>query len=70
MEQVKRRIRVLEGKEIMSVIVGNSGGDVEDPRVEGLRAKVHEDYDGVVLCKEVIPNPPVRGHNDNATIPL
>ena len=69
-EQVKRRISVLEGKAIRSVIVGNSGGDVEDPRVEGLRAKVHEDYDGVDLCKEVIPNPPVRGDNGYATIPL
>ena len=69
-EAVKEKISFLEGKAIGSVIVSNESVEVEDPRIEGFRVKIHEDYDGVVLCKEVIPNPPVRGDNGYATIPL
>ena len=34
-----------------------------------LKRKIHDDYDGVVLCKEVIPNPPIRGDYGCAFIP-
>ena len=38
--------------------------------MEELRAKLHQDYDGKVLRKEVIPDPPERGQYGMAYIPL
>ena len=35
-----------------------------------MREAIHEDYDGVVLCKEVRPDPPVRGPHGYAYISL
>ena len=42
----------------------------ENPEIQGYVAQIHKDYDGVVLCKEVIPNPPIRGKYGQAFITL
>ena len=42
----------------------------EDPRVEEMRQKLIETYDGVLLGTEVIPDPPKRGPYGEAYIPL
>ena len=39
-------------------------------RLENLRKKIHEDYDGVDLCDEVHPDPPERGMYGYAYINL
>ena len=39
-------------------------------KLEELRRKIHEDFDGTALRDEVFPNPPVRGKYGYATIPL
>ena len=38
-------------------------------KLEELRKKVHEDFDGTALGNEVIPDPPVRGNYGYAYIP-
>ena len=40
----------------------------EDPRVEEMRQKLKETYDGVLLGTEVIPDPPKRGPYAKANI--
>ena len=55
---------------INSIVLTRGDCAVDDPRVEHLRAKLHEDYDGIVLRDEVIPNPPERGEYGYAYIPL
>ena len=34
--------------------------EMKVPDVDALRAALHATYDGVVLCEEIKPNPPVR----------
>ena len=41
----------------------------EDPQIEKFREKIHEDFDGVLLGTEVIPDPPERGPYGEAYIP-
>ncbi len=36
--------------------------------VDELRAKLHADYDGIVLCDEALHDPPVRGPHCEARI--
>jgi len=43
---------------------------VEDPRIGEYRKKIHELYNGTVLCQEVKPDPPVRGMYGYAHIAL
>ena len=55
---------------IGSIVLANKYFEDEDGRVTDFRDAIHRDYDGTVLCKEVQPDPPVRGLNGNAFIPL
>ena len=48
----------------------NEGKEVDGERVEELRKGVHRDYDGPELGTEVFPNPPDRGPDGTAYIPL
>ena len=67
MELVLEREDVLE----ISLTCGNAlkiasllHGEVtvqEPPEVEELRKKVHDEWDGRVLCTRIKPNPPERG---------
>ena len=59
------------GKSVQVRLVVAKGDYAEkDARVEKMREQIHADYDGKVLCKEVIPNPPERGRFGYAHIPL
>lgn len=59
-----------EPKAVSLIIRSHEGQGVEDPRVEEYRAKIIEDYGGVVLASEVKPDPPIRGPYGQAYIPL
>ena len=68
---MQKRIHACDNDvEVHSVVIGKGDCAKEDPRVEGFREKIHKDFDGKVLCKEVIPDPPERGPNGYAYIPL
>ena len=69
-EYVREKISEHDQLYVQSVVVARGDCAENEPRVEMLRTKIHEDYDGVVLRDEVIPNPPVRGPNGYAYIPL
>jgi hypothetical protein len=64
------KLQKAEENHVRSVVIAKGDCEQEDPRIEGLRQKIHEEYDGVVLRTEVIPNPPVRGVNGEAMIIL
>jgi hypothetical protein len=66
---VRNLLRVPEAL-ACNYIEAHEAEGVEDPRVEEFRHKIHDMYDGVVLCKEVKPDPPVRGLYGYASIPL
>ena len=51
-------------------IQSHQGKEAEDPRTEEFRARIHRDYDGVVLDSKVKPDPPMRGPYGQAYIPL
>ena len=55
---------------ITSIFITRGDGAESDPGLEELSAKLHEDYDGIVLRDEVISNPPMRGDFGYANIPL
>jgi hypothetical protein len=67
---VKRRILARDVSGVRTVIIAKGDSAVENPQVQSYRDKIHAEYDGLVLCKEVIPNPPVRGRYGEAFIPL
>ena len=35
--------------------------EIQGERCQRLRERIHRDFDGIVLCEEIRPNPPVRG---------
>ena len=55
---------------VNQIIQSHQGAAGEDPRIQAFRTKIHEDYDGVVMCSDVTPDPPVRGPYGYAYIPL
>ena len=57
-------------REVDRIIFTRGDCAENDPRLDELRAKLHQDYDGKVLRKEVIPDPPERGQYGMAYIPL
>ena len=59
-----------ENLTISQIIQTHQGQVPEDCRIEEFRARIHKDYDGSVLCTEVLPDPPVRGPYGYAYIPL
>ena len=63
--QKKRTVNMVETDENASLPPG-----WEAQRLDQLRKKIHEDFDGTALRDEVIPNPPVRGLYGYAHIPL
>jgi hypothetical protein len=67
---LRENLQKAEETHVRSVVIAKGDCEKEDPRIEGLRQKIHEEYDGVVLRTEVIPNPPVRGVNGEAMIIL
>ena len=73
-EVVKRLDEPLEERKIREITITPEmeklpeGWDKE--RIENLRAKLHEDYDGTALRDEIEPDPPVRGLFGYAYIPL
>jgi hypothetical protein len=72
-EEIAMRLRQVEGQTIGRVITSDSEptewGE-NQALVDELRAKLHADYDGVVLCDEALPDPPVRGPHCEARIYL
>jgi hypothetical protein len=67
---VKERIRKGDEMHVRSIVVAKGDFAETDSRVMSFREAIHKDYDGIVLCKEVIPHPPVRGRFGYASIPL
>jgi hypothetical protein len=67
---VREKILAHDAKFVQTVIIAKGDCAENEPRVEQFREEIHREYDGVVLRKEVIPNPPVRGPNGQAFIPL
>ena len=57
---VQNLLKVPEARNCFYIEARENDG-VEDPRVEEFRRKIHERFDGVVLCHEFKPDPPVRG---------
>ena len=56
---VKQKILDHDDAFRVQTIIGARGDAAEEnPQVNNYRDKIHADYDGVVLCKEVIPEPP------------
>jgi hypothetical protein len=72
-EEIAMRLQQVEGQTIGQVITSDSEptewGE-NQALVDELRAKLHADYDGVVLCDEALPDPPVRGPHCEAQINL
>ena len=58
--------------QINAAIVARDGPPVEkeDPRRTKFKEMIHAQFDGIVLCKECFPDPPVRGRYGYAYIPL
>ena len=55
---LRENLHKAEETHVRSVVIAKGDCEQEDPRIEGLRQKIHEEYDGVVHRTEVIPNPP------------
>ena len=60
----------MEQKSVDIIIISKNEFEEGMDRVETFRDGIHKEYDGTVLCKEVRPDPPVRGPNGYAFIPL
>ena len=67
---VREKILAHDAKFVQTVIIAKGDCADEDPRVEQFREEIHREYDGIVLRKEFIPNPPIRGPDGQAFIPL
>ena len=52
------------------VIYTDAAEPYSDPRIDEYIAKIHEEFDDIVLCADIQPNPPVRGVYGWAYIPL
>ena len=75
LREVQKRILQCAGDRVgevkVNTVIMAKGEWMKDvDRVEKLRKKIHEDFDEKVLRKEVRPNPPERGLNGYAYIPL
>ena len=60
----------LEETNVRNIVLARKEFEGQEERVGDFRDAIHGDYDGVVLCKEVVPNPPVRGLHGQAFITL
>ena len=69
-QMVREKILAHDAKFVQTVVIAKGDCSENDLRVEQFREGIHREYDGVVLRKEVIPDPPVRGPNGQAFIPL
>ena len=56
---VREKILAHDAKFVQTVIIAKGDCAENEPRVEQFREEIHREYDGVVLRKEVITNPPV-----------
>ena len=70
LDYVGEQLDKVNERNIRSTVVSRGDFAEKDPRVEELRKKMHDEYDGVVLRDEFLPNPPVRGDYGHAFIPL
>ena len=70
MELVRENIEKCDTTNVGSIIVAKGQFSEHEENILALKQKRHDDYDGIVLCKEVIPNPPIRGDYGCAFIPL
>ena len=48
----------LEETNVRNIVLARKEFEGQEERVGEFRDAIHRDYDGVVLCKEVVPNPP------------
>ena len=60
----------LEETNVRNIVLARKQFEGQEERVGEFRDAIHRDYDGVVLCKEVVPNPHVRGLHGQAFITL
>ena len=67
---VREKILAHDAKFVQTVIIAKGDCAENEPRVEQFGDEIHREYEWVVLRKEFIPNPSVRGPNGQAFIPL
>ena len=60
----------LEETNVRNIVLARKEFEGQEERVGEFGDAIHRDYDGVVLCKEVVPNPPVSGLHGQAFITL
>ena len=72
-EEIGIIARKLKGERVTRVhelIEAREGAEEDDPRVEGWKAEIMEEYGKTVLSGEIVPDPPVRGPYGYAYIQL